>query len=112
MGGALFLILGILFVAYYLLRKFGGPGLARARGLYAPSLLSRLMLGPRQSLAVVRVLGKMLVLGVTESRITLLSETAAPDVEEPVPEEQSSVRKTFATILRLKRHETDPDNRS
>lgn len=84
MAAALCLILGLLFLGFHLLRRFGGPGLSRVRGAAAPVLVGRLFLGNRQSVAVVRVLNKTLVLGVTDQNVSLLTEaenTDAPRAE-------------------------------
>jgi flagellar protein FliO/FliZ len=110
MAGALFLILGLLYAAYWLLRRFGTSGLGLfpgARGSAGPNLLARLALGPRQHVVVVRVLGKTLVLGVTESRISLLCEAepgAVPELELISPQ-PASFCKTLAALLKGKRHD-------
>ena len=92
-AGYLFLLLGVIFLAYWLLKRFGVPG-ALTSGRGGPRLLSRLMLGNRQSVAVVRYRDKDLLLGVTEHNITLLSEAGAdPDQDPPAP-------KSFAAMLK------------
>lgn len=83
--GYLCLILGIIFLGFYLLRKFGFQGVNIAGGTHAPKLISRLMLGNRQSVAVVRYREKDLVIGVTEEQITLLKEYDADEDEKPAP---------------------------
>jgi flagellar protein FliO/FliZ len=93
-AGYLFLLLGVIFLAYYLLKRFGVPG-ALTSGRGAPRLLSRLMLGNRQSVAVIRYRDKDLLLGVTEDNITLLSESQADEDEEP----PAPVR-SFASLLK------------
>ena len=93
-AGYLFLLLGVIFLAYYLLKRFGVPG-ALTSGRGGPRMLSRLMLGNRQSVTVVRYQGKDLLLGVTENQITLLSETEADLTEEPAPP-----AKSFASMLK------------
>lgn len=72
------LILGAIFLAVWLLRRYGPASIARTKGPDNPSLIGRLMLGPKQSVCVVRVHGRNLVLGVTENRINLLAETDTP----------------------------------
>ncbi|HMM39622.1 MULTISPECIES: flagellar biosynthetic protein FliO [Desulfovibrio] len=79
MAAALSLVLALIFLGFYLVRRFGPASLTRARGGAAPALLGRLFLGNRQSVAVVRVLGKTLVLGVTEQQISLLAEAETTD---------------------------------
>ena len=76
----LFLLLGVLWLAVWLARRFGKfnflprPG-ALPRG--ALVMEAQLPLGPRKGLMVVRFLNKRLLLGVTDQRITLLSEEEA-----------------------------------
>ena len=60
-------------------------------------MVSRLMLGNRQSVTVVRYRDKDMVLGVTDSSITLLSESEADESDEA-----TSPRPNFAALLRRK----------
>ena len=53
-AGYLFLLLGVIYLAYYLLKRFGVQGMIGSSGTNAPQLVSRLMLSNRQSVAVVR----------------------------------------------------------
>jgi len=81
--GVLFLVLGVLWAALWLLRRSGRfagmprPGSLPRDGLY---LEGHLNLGPRKGLMVVRFLNKRLLLGITEHQITLLTETDPNDV--------------------------------
>ena len=72
MSGALFLILAMLLLAFYLLRRFniGGtfPG-ARKGNL---QIVERLPLGPRQNVTVIKYRDSEMVVGITNDRITLL----------------------------------------
>jgi flagellar protein FliO/FliZ len=73
-AGVLFLILGIILAGFWLLRRYGpktGLGVFQRGGL---AVEGHLGLGPKRSLVVVRFLNTRLVLGVTESSITLLKE--------------------------------------
>ncbi|PTN32010.1 flagellar biosynthetic protein FliO [Desulfonatronum sp. SC1] len=75
MVGGLFLVLALLFVLLYLLKRYGHKaGLTR----HLPAdlkLVGQMALGSRKSVVVVRYLNKDMVLGVTDSSITLLTET-------------------------------------
>jgi len=93
-AGYLFLLLGVIFLAYWLLKRYGVPG-ALSGGADAPRLISRLMLGNRQSVAVVRFRDKDMVLGVTEDRITLLAEDPAGPETKPV-----APGKSFSSLLK------------
>ncbi len=74
--GALALTLGLLAVAFAVLRRLPAVTGARAGGL---ELMQRLPLGPRQGVAVVRVAGRMIVVGVAEHGLSLLGEVTAED---------------------------------
>jgi len=90
LGGVLALIL----VLSWLLRRFRDASIARADGPALASL-GRLDLGSRREIRVVRVLDRLLVVGVTEQRCELLTELpsvgaapsaeAVPDVESGPP---------------------------
>ena len=93
--GYLCLLLAVIYMAYYALKRLGVGTMTRG-GADAPILVSRLMLGQRQSLAVVRHRGKDLLLGVTEHKITLLAEDEESGEDgEPSPESRS-----FASLLK------------
>lgn len=81
MGIALmFVMLGLLWFGARLMKQRGG---LRFLGV-APgfNVESRLSLGPRKHIIVVRYRGKRLLLGVTDHNINLLSEEPLPDGEE------------------------------
>lgn len=72
--GVIFLLLGLIALALYLLKRFGprsGMGLFKRGEL---QLEGQLAIGPKKSVVVVRFLNKRLVLGVTEAQINLLTE--------------------------------------
>ena len=77
--GYLCLLLGVIFLAYWLLKRLGVQGVGMRSGKGGPQLLSRMMLGTRQSLTVVRYRERDLLIGVTENHITLLSEDLADE---------------------------------
>ncbi|WP_028574025.1 flagellar biosynthetic protein FliO [Desulfonatronovibrio hydrogenovorans] len=74
MASALLIILGLIFLGFYLLKRFGhkaGLGMGSGNML---KIVATLGIGPKKSIVVVRFLNKDLVLGVTDSRINLLTE--------------------------------------
>jgi flagellar protein FliO/FliZ len=74
--GAIFLIIAVLAVGFFLLKRYGPSAMGGGVfGRGALQLEAQLPLGPKRSVAVVRFLNKRLVLGVTDSHITLLTET-------------------------------------
>lgn len=92
--GYLCLLLGVIFMAYYILKRLGvhGMGMSTKGG---PQLLSRLMLGSHQSVTVVRYRDKDLLLGVTGDRINLIKEFDADDSEDV-----EAKPKNFASFLK------------
>ena len=82
--GYLLLMLGLLFLAYYLLKKFGPKTMGGAMGKDGPQVAGRVPLGQKQYLAVVCYREEELLLGVTEQNITLLARyQAETEAEEP-----------------------------
>jgi flagellar protein FliO/FliZ len=75
MALALLLLLGVMFVAFYLLKRFGPRlGLPMAKRNNLLILEGQLSLGPKRGVVLVRFLNKVMVLGVTEHSINLLTE--------------------------------------
>ena len=93
--GYLSLLLGVIFLAYYLLRRLGVQGMGVQGGQGAPQLMGRLMLGQHQSVVVVRHQGKDLLLGVTAEHVTLLDKG---DADERIAE--PAEKKSFASFLK------------
>lgn len=93
--GYLCLVIAILLFLYWALKRFGPLGVGSVgNNPHNPKLLGRLFLGNRQSIAVVKIQSKTLVLGVTEHQITLLDN--AQDESLLTPEETSN----FAGLLK------------
>ncbi len=95
--GYLCLLLGLIFFVYWLLKRLGFQGMGIRSGKGAPRLLTRLMVGNRQSVAVVRYRDKDMVLGITEENITLLREFEADEEDEI---EEDTVLTEFASMLK------------
>lgn len=75
MAVVLLLLLGVILLAYYMLKKFGpkmGLGLPGRTDKLA--FMGQLSLGPKKSIVLVRFLNRTLVLGVTEQSINYLTE--------------------------------------
>jgi flagellar protein FliO/FliZ len=73
MLGTVFLLLAILFLAFYLLKKFGPRAGLSVFNRGDLKMEAQLPLGPKRSVVVVRFLNKRLVVGVTETQINLLT---------------------------------------
>ncbi len=99
--GYLCLMLGVIFLAYYLLRRIGFHGWGAHGGKDSPRLMSRLALGTRQSVAVVRFRGRDLLLGVTDERVSLLATDDIDEGEDDAdPGDHRSGPGSFADLLR------------
>jgi len=90
MGGAaiqmavgLLLILAVILLAFYILRRYGHRlGMGGPAKAHAMRIEGHLALGPRKNIMVVRFLNKLLVLGVTDQSINLLTEVDTSDEDE------------------------------
>ena len=95
--GALALIVGLMYLLVYLLRRFL-PGAARASAervdLY---LISQMAVGTRQKIAIVRVQDRTLVVGIGEDSITLLTELSV--TRQKAAEKEPDDPKIFADML-------------
>ncbi|MDK2955441.1 MAG: flagellar protein FliO/FliZ [Desulfovibrionales bacterium] len=73
-AGSLFLIIALMLVAYYLLKRYGHRiGVGAKFSKDAPQFKGRLSLGPKHQVAVIEFRGKTMLLGVTDHSINLLS---------------------------------------
>jgi len=70
------------FSALWLLRRFSRGGMRLMGGGPELRVESRVALGPRKWVMVVRYMDKRLLLGVTDTKITLLTETPIESEEE------------------------------
>ncbi len=71
--GAVFLLLGALYLGFYLLKRYGPKAGLRGFDRGGLKMEGQLALGPKKSINVVRFLNKRMVIGVTETHITLLT---------------------------------------
>ncbi|GAU08380.1 flagellar biosynthetic protein FliO [Desulfoplanes formicivorans] len=74
MLGWLCVILALVFVVLYLLKRFGPQAGLSMGGGKSVKILGQVSLGPKKHLVVVRFLNKILVLGVTDTQINLVTE--------------------------------------
>ena len=97
MGLTLAVLLGVIYAAFWLLKRYGpkiglGPG---GRGGML-RLVDHLAVGPKKSVVVVRFLNKDILLGVTDHAITRLAEA-----------EHDAAKTDFADALAAKTAQTD-----
>lgn len=79
MLAALGLVLGLLLVAYWALRRFTPLGRAAGAASGGLRLLGRLPLGGKAWLSVVEAGGEVLIVGVTEQSVNLLARVEDPE---------------------------------
>ncbi len=92
--GILIALLALLWLVLRLIRKVGAGRFLPANGGFTRRdlrLEAQLPLGRNRSLYVVRYLGKRLLLGVTEQRITLLDLDGTDDTEGDVPHDERKI---------------------
>ncbi|MFP4167238.1 MAG: flagellar biosynthetic protein FliO [Desulfonatronovibrionaceae bacterium] len=99
-ASALFLILAGIFLIFFLLRRYGHKAGLSFGQSGVLTHVANLSLGTRKSIVVVRFLNEYLVLGISESRINLLTKIHADHEDE----------QEFARILEDKASEPADDS--
>ena len=100
MVSALALVLGVMLLVYWLARKFLLKGQGAAAGGRVIQVLAHQALGPKRGVAVVRVAGEYLVLGLGGDRVSLLSRIEHPDsVEMLLGSANGGPKQSFAGVL-------------
>jgi flagellar protein FliO/FliZ len=72
-------ILALVFVVLHLLKRYGPKAGLRVGGGSDLKIVGQIGLGPKKSLVVVRFLNKVLVIGVTDTQINLVTEMTADE---------------------------------
>ncbi len=79
-----FVVVGLMLgAAYYLIRKYGTANKSGAKSNMQIKILSQHFLGPKKSLAIVRVAGESILIGVTEQNISMIKALSLMDDELP-----------------------------
>ncbi|MFW6342047.1 MAG: flagellar biosynthetic protein FliO [Halothiobacillaceae bacterium] len=101
--GSLLLVIGVMFVVVWLLKRSGG--FDRSRGAYPMQVLSSVSVGPRERVVLVRVGEHQALLGVAPGRVNNLG-WLEPQVK-PVQTDQADIERmtahlpaAFARVLR------------
>jgi flagellar protein FliO/FliZ len=92
------LLLSLVFVGvvlWFAARVAKKRGLGQGNGLI--EVVARQRMGRASTVSVVRVAGRVLVVGATEEQVTLLAEVDGDAVEEALQERQAAVRPVTAT---------------
>lgn len=113
--GALLLVLGLIILSGYVIKRFA-PHTGLMRGTSLGEVLGRIYLNPRATLHFVRSGGRVLVIGVTPAQISLVAEFDASAFEETVSSKQEELeqpdetrKSRFAQLLsRLRSQSEEP----
>jgi len=97
-----FLIITLMFLAFYILRKFHLPVSNFYSSEVGMRIYGRLQIQPRKSVYIVRVLNRILIIGVSENSINLLSEINDPEFIRALDELYSPVERKDGKFFILK----------
>jgi flagellar protein FliO/FliZ len=95
----LILIIGLLYTAMFLLKKYSFRGRNKDAGILNIRVLTNKMIMPKKFISVVRVENKLFVLALSENSITLLEEIEAPD-DAPAVNSMHSNKDGFLDVLK------------
>lgn len=76
---ALIIILGMIYAAVYVMRRFWARQTTQPSSSNLFSVLGRLHLGPKKAIYMIEIPGRILIIGVTESRMEMLGEITDQD---------------------------------
>lgn len=93
-GGSFAIVIALMFAAWFAARKVMGHRKIKTRKNMV-ELLSQFYLGPKRSVAVLRVAGETVLIGVTDQQITLLKSLSLLDEDVPA----QTKLKSFGNIL-------------
>lgn len=108
MMGALALVIGLLFVSLQVFKRmYQNKSGGRSRNLI--NVLASNYVGVKKSVALVEVPGTVLVLGITNDRITLLSELSKASVDTAMAARGAKNNGSFAEHLRRLTNKSNND---
>jgi flagellar protein FliO/FliZ len=73
-------VLGLMFVLVIVMKKYMGGFQTTTSALISVDLLGHRMLQPKRSIVVVKVLNKIMIIGMTEEGMTMLGEIGDADI--------------------------------
>ncbi|HOI28418.1 MAG TPA: flagellar biosynthetic protein FliO [Melioribacteraceae bacterium] len=95
----LLLILGLLFLALIMIRKYSFSINRNKSNLLKIEVMNNHLILPKKYLSVVRVEDKLLLLGISEGNISLIKEYDF-DSSDEIQAPQSELKQTFKEILK------------
>jgi len=100
MLSALAIVVAVVFGSLYLLRRLMGRRQVGSRGCDALEVLQTTYVGPHKAISLVRVANRSVLVGVTDSQISMLSELDAAETEQIRAETSQPEREPFSNMLR------------
>ena len=110
MASTLVLVLGLMFVVFHLFKKFGLKNSVFGGEGKPIKVLSTGFLAPRKSIALVEIAGDVLVIGISNDQISLLSNVQDPERIEQIKNslhKKGNDRKTVAAPSRPRNEELE-----
>jgi flagellar biosynthetic protein FliO len=105
MFSSLALVLGVMFLVFYLFKKFVLKNGLMSGNTQAIKVLGTGVLGPRKSVSLVEVAGEILVLGISNDNISLLSKI---EEEEKIEELKTAPSATISSVWKnVKKEKTN-----
>ncbi len=91
MVSALFIVIVCIYMSIFLLKKGMGKKFSSNSELNSLELLETTYLGPKKSVSLVRVAGKSVLLGITETQISILTELGEEETAALLSKTQQEV---------------------
>lgn len=96
----LVLVLGLMGILLYALKYFMRASKGGKNGAFKPmKVLSTSFMGQKKNVAIVDVAGEILVLGITQSSITLLTKIEEPQAKEELRKMNGAGTRPFLNIF-------------
>jgi flagellar biogenesis protein FliO len=96
---ALFLVIGVIVGTLYLLKIAMGRGAGSRGGGTLIQVLATSFVGPKKAIAIVKVAGEHLVLGITNSEISFLSKIENPEAIHQIESQKMSEGIPFMKVF-------------
>lgn len=104
------LVVGLIYVAFLVLRRYFTRGKTVVQGKKPVSLLSSLNLSPSRTVYLLEVGKKVLVVGATQNQLSLLTEVTDPETVDEVRSQaaESSAASQFSSFLNVAKRQLGP----
>lgn len=99
MLSALIIVLFAIYAGVYLLRRLTGRRAGGFSGANALHVIQSASVGPKKSVALVRVADRSVLVGVTENQISILTELTEEETEKILAAEPRHARESFRQVF-------------